>query len=46
MAAGGWERAPGIDALMVVRLVGVQEEPWNAGADGWSALEVCSRPPL
>lgn len=46
MTARSWERALGIDALMVVRLVGVQEELWNGGADGWSALGVRTRPPL
>lgn len=46
MTARSWERALGIDAIMVVRLVGVQEELWNGGADGWSALGVRTRPPL
>lgn len=40
MLAWGWERALGSDTLITgdVRLVGAQEEPWEGGVDGWSAV--------
>lgn len=45
MLARGWERALGNDTLIMgVRLVGAQEEPWDGGVDGWSAVEMCSVP--
>lgn len=43
MLAKGWERALGSDTLIMgVRVVGVQEEPWDGGVHGWSALEMHS----
>lgn len=43
MLAKGWERALGSDTLIMgVRVVGVQEEPWDGGVHGWSAQEMRS----
>lgn len=43
MLAKGWERALGSDTLIMgVRVVGVQEEPWDGGVHVWSALEMRS----